>query len=45
MTNIDLKEERKNVKNNYEIIKLIGYDINGELFLVKPRDNDNEENE
>ena len=43
MTNIDLKEERKHVKNNYEIIKLIGYDINGELFLVKIKDNDENE--
>lgn len=45
MTNIDFEEERKNNKTNYEIIKLIGYDINGELFLIKPRDNDNDENE
>ena len=43
MTNIDSEEERKNVKNNYEIIKLIGYDINGELFLVKLKDNDENE--
>ena len=39
----DLKNERNNNKNNYEIIKTIGFDKYGELFLVSYRENDSEE--
>ena len=45
MINTDSKEERKNSKNDYEIINLIAYDIYGELFLVKHKDCSTDENE